>query len=268
MKRGDSSDAVFDWQKFLAKHNFFDAKPTGFFGEKTEAGTKAFQRKYGLEDDGIVGSQTKKVADSLTKEPLKTGEESVGIIGGSKVIASRDKSYISWVAGMRIDADGGYKTYHPKNIGLDNIKNAMNKQGKLVGVLTDSNGFPVVQNSSDPAPGYYVSTTSYQNKQFKRTDPRRYLDSETVLFIVAPSQFAKIGGILGCKCIVTNTKTGKSIEGVVGDYGPRNKIGEASMACAKALGVNPNPRIGGTDDTIISYKIFPNIPAEGYEIQD
>jgi hypothetical protein len=267
MKRGDSSDSVLDWQKFLAKNGFFNVPPTGFFGEKTEEATKLFQKKYGLDPDGIVGFQTKKLADSLAKEPLVKGEESVGVIGGSKIIASRDKTYMVWTAGMRIDADGGYRTYHPKNIGLDHIDNAKNKRGELVGVLT-VNGSPVIQSNNDPAPGYYVSTTSYQNKQFNRTDPRRYLDSETIIYIVAPSQFSKIGGILGCKCIVTNTKTGKVVEGVVGDYGPRNKIGEASMACAKALGINPNPRIGGTDDTIIKYQIFPNTPADGYEIQD
>ena len=59
-----------------------------------------------------------------------------------------------------------------------------------------------------------VSATSYENKSFAKTDPRRYLDSESVIFMVMPKQFRKMSGILGCKAKITNTQTGKTVYGL------------------------------------------------------
>ncbi|WP_089107339.1 glycoside hydrolase family 75 protein [Streptomyces hyaluromycini] len=42
---------------------------------------------------------------------------------------------------------------------------------------------------------------------------------------------------------------------VVGDTGPRDIIGEASYATAKALGVNPDPRVGGVPSGV-TYIVF------------
>ncbi|GAA2660920.1 glycoside hydrolase family 75 protein [Streptomyces vastus] len=44
---------------------------------------------------------------------------------------------------------------------------------------------------------------------------------------------------------------------VVGDTGPTKIIGEASYATAKALGINPDPENGGTDDGV-TYILFKN----------
>jgi hypothetical protein len=44
---------------------------------------------------------------------------------------------------------------------------------------------------------------------------------------------------------------------VVGDTGPHDIIGEASYATAKALGIRPDPRGGGTDAGV-TYIVFKN----------
>ncbi len=73
--------------------------------------------------------------------------------------------------------------------------------------------------------------------------------------------------VLGCEAHCHNIRNGMEAEGVVGDIGPRRKLGEASCAMASALGLNPSPVNGGTDDHIIEYRIFPGIPAVGYRLQ-
>ena len=76
-----------------------------------------------------------------------------------------DNSAFFYESGMMIDADGGYHAYHPDNkSGLDYLGNA-GKPGNWWALVTDDgkpSGNPVVQSSSDPAPGFYISTTSLE----------------------------------------------------------------------------------------------------------
>jgi len=44
---------------------------------------------------------------------------------------------------------------------------------------------------------------------------------------------------------------------VFADVGPHQKLGEGSMALAASLGVNPNPRNGGTQRPEVEYIVFP-----------
>lgn len=69
------------------------------------------------------------------------------------------------------------------------------------------------------------------------------------------------GVVMGCLANVTNTKNGKHTAAVVGDIGPRKKLGEISCACASALGLDPSPVHGGVDAHVIEYVLFPGIPA-------
>lgn len=68
--------------------------------------------------------------------------------------------------------------------------------------------------------------------------------------------------LLGCQAWVCNKKTGACTAAVVGDIGPRKKLGEISVACAKALGINASPTSGGEDAHVIEYTITPGTPAE------
>lgn len=171
---------------------------------------------------------------------------------------------IEFTADGDIDADGAYRAYHPKSqLGLDALSNA-GHPGNWWGIETNRNGTPFIQDATDPAPGFYVSSTAYQWEQFSRNNPLRYLDSEKVPFIVVENYIrnrAK-GVVLGCKARVTNTKNGKSVDCVVGDMGPLVKIGELSIAAANAIGINGDPRRGGVDDPILKYELWPDQPSK------
>ena len=66
------------------------------------------------------------------------------------------------------------------------------------------------------------------------------------------------GIVMGCQAHVRNIKNGKETYAVVGDIGPSRKIGEVSVATAAALGINPSPTKGGTDEHIVEYVLWPN----------
>jgi|GEM_PF-920294 len=170
---------------------------------------------------------------------------------------------VEFTADGDIDADGAYHAYNPESRkGLDDLANA-GHPGNWWGISTDRNGKPFIQQQGDPAPGFFVSTTSYQWPDFSRDNPRRYLDSESIPFIVVENYIrnrAK-GVVLGCKARVTNLRNGRAVDCVVGDMGPLAKIGELSIAAAVALGLNGNPRTGGVDAPSLKYELWPDVPA-------
>jgi hypothetical protein len=61
---------------------------------------------------------------------------------------------------------------------------------------------------------------------------------------------------LGDLAVVLNRNNGRVSYAILADQAPHTQIGEGSIALAEALGVNPDPRIGGTIDGI-RYLIFP-----------
>ena len=189
-------------------------------------------------------------------------------IGGVRIV--NEVSSLVWVAGMAIDADGSPRAYHPANRGLDDLGNA-GHPGNWWGIVTHDGkptGNPVIQGPTDPAPGFYVSSTSYMHPGVDRRNPRAYLDSELIPFIVVPPKIRNgvAGVVLGCKALVTNLRTGDTCWAVVGDIGPQGKLGEGSIALANALGVKSDPRRGGTDAPVIQYRIWPGIAADGYRL--
>jgi hypothetical protein len=186
-----------------------------------------------------------------------------------------DGSYTTPRAGMMIDADGangqtgGIPVYAPGGYQpppLDYLANA-GEPGNWYGVVTDTgkkDGQPVKQNANGPAPGAYVSATSYRWPTLARIDPLAYVDAASVPYIVLPGHWRAlaIGVVLGCKARVEDTKTGKILEasGVL-DFGPKAKLGEASIACAKFFGIPSSPKNGGTDEKRFIYTFFPGTPA-------
>lgn len=176
-------------------------------------------------------------------------------------VVQEDDGRVHFKASGRIDADGAYRAYHPDNkSGLDDLRNA-GGPGNWYGVVVDKSGKPIIQGPEDPAPGFHVSATAYQWPQFPANDPRRYVDSENVPYIVVSPLIrngAK-GVVLGCKARISLGSV--SVEAVVADIGPRKKIGELSIAAAKALGIPHSARSGGEERQIIQYDIWPGQPA-------
>ncbi len=205
-----------------------------------------------------------------------------GTIQGNRIIEQDDHS-ITFLTGATLDGDGANgqfghpPCYAPKSFRgatLDVLGNA-GKPGNWYGVLTDTNdsrGIPLVQDKDDPCLGAYISTTSLhlldkEGKRLPNSSPFKYVDSATVPFVVVPPIIIQEAGgiVLGCRCVVTNTASGQKTEAVVADVGPRNRLGEMSVACARALGLplgGAHPANGGgMDAPAIHYQLFPGTAA-------
>jgi hypothetical protein len=161
-------------------------------------------------------------------------------------------------AGMAIDADGAPNAYAPHDRGLDRTDNARRRR-HWVGVATDGRGKPLVQKKG-PYRGYYVSTTSLHSSAVRNhANPAKYVDATRIPYIVLPPEVADRFGItLGDLAVVINQRGEQPFFAfaIFADVGPRQKIGEGSIALAEALEVPSNPRTGGTDGGV-RYVIFP-----------
>jgi hypothetical protein len=104
-------------------------------------------------------------------------------------------------------------------------------------------------------PDYQAQTTLKHNGQ--------YLNADVDQYTVLPPQIIQAVEpiVLGCQCYVTNTLNGKVVPTVIGDVGPRRKIGENSIAANAALGVDSSPTTGGEDRHVFLYEVHPGIPA-------
>ena len=193
-------------------------------------------------------------------------------IGGVPVYVGKDE-HLSWTGEFTVDADGSPRAYGPSGTQpLDYLGNA-GYPGNWWGIVTDTNtssGDPIIQGGQNPCPGYYVSCTAYLVPGFYYYDPRRYLNSEVVVFSVIPGNVRKaVAGICkGCKAKVTDKKTGKEVECVIGDIGPTDHMGEGSMALAEFFGLDCNPKCGGSsDETRFLWECWPGVAAPGYVLQ-
>jgi Fungal chitosanase of glycosyl hydrolase group 75 len=181
-------------------------------------------------------------------------------VGGHAVFKWNGLATIFYKSGMTIDADGAPKAYHPKpndNEGLDHLANA-GSPGNWFALVTDNgkpSGNPVIQKAGDPAPGFFISMTALEDTTKQRTDPRRYVDSSQIPYIVLPSNHSA-GAKLGDFAVVFNGKNGTIVNAIYADIGPTNKIGEGSIALADALGILSSPKTGGTAKEIV-YVVFP-----------
>lgn len=167
---------------------------------------------------------------------------------------------IFYKAGLAIDADGAFRAYHPNDrLGLDSLAHA-GHPGNWWALVTDNeekNGHPVVQGNSDPAPGFYVSTTAlYDPYNHNVRDPRRYVDAATIPYVVLhPKLFNYVR--LGDFATVVNLQNGKTSAALVADVSaPNLPIGEGSIALAEALGINSDARNGGKPGDV-AYLIYP-----------
>jgi hypothetical protein len=184
-------------------------------------------------------------------------------VGSTSIWQIEGQTAFFYKAGMAIDADGCPKAYHPEpdsNLGLDFLANA-GSPGNWFGIVTDNgqpDGNPIIQGSDDPAPGFYISSTSLQDKTKDRTDPLRYVDSTQIPYIVLPSVArSNLGAQLGDFAIVINSTNSQISGAIFADVGPRGKIGEGSIALANNLGIPSSPKHGGIDSDVI-YVVFPS----------
>ncbi len=143
---------------------------------------------------------------------------------------------------MDVDVDGAPRAYGPRGSdALDKLRHA-HAMGRLdapvVGYLVEGAPphLPVVQGPRDPAPGYYVSQTAFEDESVEnQRDPRRYVDATKINYVVLGNEARRMGARLGDFVAVYSRRTHRSVFGIVGDAG--NASGdEGSLHLLQALG--------------------------------
>jgi hypothetical protein len=101
---------------------------------------------------------------------------------------------------------------------------------------------PCIQKASDPSPGFFVSTTAFENADFAKYDVERYVDANRISNIVAPSLGFLQGRWnvnAGNLALVVQRSTGITVKTFVGDTGPSIRLGEGSVALVRKIQGSP-----------------------------
>jgi hypothetical protein len=212
----------------------------------------------------LVAGHAAAAACNLAREATFHHQE-IGPVGIYRDAATKAVVFASQ---LHVNTDGAPDSYHPDDIGITHICNGVSvgpncswkaeclpefNRAKAEGftgptkicffaIATDGQGRPIIQDPDDPKPGYFVSTTALQQPGIDKRTPQAQLDSNAVPFIVIPSSWHK-GGTPGVKlgdfAVVVRRSTGKMSPAIVGDLGPKTKLGEGSVALHWALGNDP-----------------------------
>ena len=198
--------------------------------------------------------------------------------GYSCTITEDDDGRVHFLADADIDADGangqngGPAAYKVDNSGTELLANGGMKilQGKVVCAHSWARDIVILDSDNEPKVfpgGIIASITWYRHPGKLQSDPTAYVDAETVPYVVVPPLIIqKTAGIVrGCKARVT--WHGRSVDCVVADRGPSRKIGELSIAAARALGLPSSPRSGGIEQPEVQYELWPGVAAPGYVLQ-
>ena len=76
LRNGMTGQSVKDLQSRLYTLGYYTAGIDGQYGAATREAVQAFQRRNGLDADGIVGAETRSVLFSAEAKPYAAGEES------------------------------------------------------------------------------------------------------------------------------------------------------------------------------------------------
>jgi hypothetical protein len=185
---------------------------------------------------------------------------------------------VYFTADADIDADGangqngGPAAYRNDDKGTEALANGGMKlvEGKVICAHEWARSIVILGDDNQPrvfGNGVIASMTWYRHPGKKADDPTAYVDSETVPYIVVPPLIVQktAGVVRGCRARVS--WNGRSVDCVVADRGPARKIGELSIAAARALGINPSPRNGGRNVPDVFYELWPGVAAPGYVLQ-
>jgi hypothetical protein len=185
---------------------------------------------------------------------------------------------VFFTADADIDADGANgqngasAAYRSDDSGSEALANGGMRleAGKVVCAQPLARDVVILDADNQPkvfANGIVASKTWYRDRSKAPADPAAYVDAETVPYIVVPPLVvqATAGVVRGCKARVT--WQGKSVDCVVADRGPTTKIGELSIAAARALGMPSSPRAGGVDAAEVLYELWPGTAAPGFMLQ-
>ncbi|MFC6646257.1 hypothetical protein ACFQBQ_11815 [Granulicella cerasi] len=139
---------------------------------------------------------------------------------------------------MDVDVDGSPRAYGPDGFKTLDVPQDAHSQRRpnapIVGYMTD-HGKPVVQGPSDPAPGYYVSQTTFEDDSLPERDPRRYVDATKINYVVLGDEARRRGARIGDFVAVYSKLHRACVFGIVADAG--NPSGdEGSLHLLQSLG--------------------------------
>ena len=173
------------------------------------------------------------------------------------------KRTVEIVVPMTIDVDGAPNSYGPNDaLALDYELNAhvgAKPSGKIVGYLTknDDGRTPIIQGPNDPCPGFYISTTSYADKNNDRhEDPRRYVNAAEINYTLLATVAKNAGVRCGDFCVAHSLRTRFTVYAIVGDSG-HSSGAEGSLALLQRLGYDVHDgKSGGEDAAKIVVRYF------------
>ncbi len=140
LKKGDRGDAVKTLQKRLKELGYYKSYVDGDFGNETVAAVKAFQKKNGLYQDGVAGSQTMKKLNA--SNAVKADGTVEGSSSSSGSTSTEDGTLKKGSQGAavkllqkRLKELGYYKSYVDGDYGNETVtavKNFQRKNGLTV----------------------------------------------------------------------------------------------------------------------------------------
>jgi hypothetical protein len=202
----------------------------------------------------------------------------IGIIEGCEIHQDAD-GRVHFTADAAIDADGAngqhgaapaYKEDDSGSEALANGGMRINAHEKVICAYDWARSVVILNTDNEPKifpGGIIASRTWYRHRNRPAGDPAAYVDAQTVPYIVVPPLIVQrvTPVVRGSRARVTWRD--RSVECVVADLGPGNKIGELSIAAADALGMPSSPRHGGVNHKEVFYELWPGVAMNGYELQ-
>jgi hypothetical protein len=201
----------------------------------------------------------------------------IGTIQGCEIVEEGDgRVYFEAKAGIDADGANGQHgkpvAYNDRGTGAEALSSGgmAFRDGRVVCAHPWARDVVILGPDDEPRVfpgGMIASKTWYKYPGKKDDDPAAYVDAQYVPYIVVPPLIVdEVRGVVrGCRARAT--WKGRSIDCVVADRGPASKLGEMSVAAAKALGIPASPRTGGADHPKILYELWPGIAAPGFELQ-
>jgi len=213
--------------------------------------------------------------------------------GGTTPVWTDPQGNLLFIERLNVNTDGTRRSYSVEDFwgehnALNNLCNAMSDACKKMNkeqlrarrIATQEaarNGWPKEQlkqtrlsphiipmPDGKPCPavdGYLVSATALHAKDVQKPcELSNYVDALTVPAIVIPkgdkSQFAKAGARVGDLVTAVPLSATRAVHGVIGDTGPQDKLGEASLAMNGAL-------LGKTSEPVNYLEVRGRKPFEG-----
>ncbi|MET8684768.1 glycoside hydrolase family 75 protein [Streptomyces sp. NPDC004732] len=213
------------WYSAAAQQSLSEPDAKSPRGAPGSAGSAAAPAREGTAREGTVGAADLLAATRKCKQ-ISHGKYRTDDGARADVPVCATRGAVFWKADMDIDCDG--------------------RRSKACNRRTD----PLFQ-----------PTTAFQQSD------GRQLNAARLPYVVVPGashrwKHAKHGITGGTVAAVVHR--GRVQYAVVGDTGPTDLIGEASYATARALGIRPDPRTGGTGEDV-TYVLFKGSKAQPIE---